>query len=262
VVRGLYTAGIGMTASLNRFDVISNNIANVNTTGYKKDSVITQSFSEELMKRLDDPALNQISHSVPIGQMRLGIFVDTITTDFTTGSITETGNEFDVAIVGDGFFTVSSTDENGNVTERYSKDGSFTLMDGLLVSKDGKPVLGQSGQINIPDGDVEINALGGIYVNGEYIDTLRMVSFEDAAGENGNYTLRKYGENLYSMTNESQIADFKGQLQQGAVEASNVNPVREMVEMITINRLYESNQRVITAIDQTLSRAVNDIARR
>jgi len=259
MVRGLYTAGVGMIATLNKFDVIADNIANVNTTGHKKDNVITQSFSEELMKRLDDPALNQIRHDISIGRMRLGVFVDTIATDFSTGALSMTGNDFDLAIVGDGYFTI---DDDG--AERYTRDGSFTLLNGVLTTNGGYPVLGQNGIITLPEGDLAVSETGGVYINGEYIDHLRMVSFDDSrdATANGNATLRKYKNNLYTTTENSQIVPFKGGVQQGALEASNVNPVREMVDMITVNRLYESNQRVITTIDNTLNRAVNDIARR
>lgn len=256
MVRGLYTSGVGMTAVMNKFDVIANNIANTDTTGYKKDSVITQSFSEELMKRLDDPAPNQLSHANKVGKISLGVFVDTIVTDFTSGAITSTGNNFDFAIAGDGFFTVNAMDENGQYSEKYTRDGTFTTRNGMLVTRDGYAVLGEKGNITLPDGELYINETGMVYVDGEFIDRLRMVSFND------NQSLRKYKDSLYSTTDDSEIAPFKGTVQQGALEASNVNPVREMVDMITINRLYEANQRVITTIDNTLNRSVNDIARR
>lgn len=256
MVRGLYTSGVGMMAVMNKFDVISNNIANANTTGYKKDNVITQSFSEELMKRLDDPAPNQTTHGTSLGKMSLGVFVDTVVTDFSTGAVTITGNDFDLAISGDGFFAIGATDEDGQYSEKYTKDGTFTTRNGVLVTKEGNAVLGENGNITLPEGDLYISETGMVYVDGEYIDRLRMVSFTD------NQTLRKYKDNLYSTTGETETTPFRGLVQQGALESSNVNPVREMVDMITVNRLYEANQRVITTIDTTLNRAVNDIARR
>jgi len=245
-----------MTTAMNKLDVISNNIANVNTTGYKKDKVITQSFSEELMKRLRDPAPSGLPGAPSIGGMSLGVAVDTIFTDFTSGSVNLTGNEFDFAIMGDGFFTVSVTDENGQAVEKYSKDGSFTKYNGTLTTKDGLPVMGKNGIITLPEGELHVSEKGGVYVNGQYIDDLRLTSFSD------NQTLRKYKDSLYSATDDSAPEPFNGGVRQGALEAANVNPVREMVDMITVNRLYEANQRVITTIDTALGRSVNDIARK
>jgi flagellar basal-body rod protein FlgG len=264
MVRGLYTAGVGMMAVMNKFDVVADNIANVNTTGYKKDNVITQSFSDELMKRLNDPALNQVRHDVAVGRMRLGVFVDTIATDFSTGAMSVTGGEFDLAVAGDGFFTVSAPDKNGDMADMYTRDGTFTILNGILVTANGYAVQGQNGNITVPEGEFVVSQTGSVYVNGEYVDALRMVSFEDNSGAsaNGSQTLHKYKDNLYTATEYSEIVPFKGTVEQGILEMSNVNPVREMVDMITVNRLYESNQRVITTIDATLNRAVNDIARR
>ncbi|MDR1689784.1 MAG: flagellar hook-basal body protein [Clostridiales bacterium] len=256
MVRGLYTSGVGMMAVMRKFDVISDNIANADTTGFKKDTVITRSFSEELMKRLDDPASNQTAHSVRVGRVSLGVFVDTLNTNFGSGAIRITDNEFDLAINGDGFFTIGTTDENGEYAEKYSRDGSLTVRNGLLVTKDGNTVLGLNGVITLPEGEFTVSEAGEVRVNGEYIDTLRMTSFTD------NQTLRKYKDNLYSTTPESELTNFQGRVQQGALEASNVNSISEMVDMITVNRLYEANQRVITTIDTTLGRAVNDISRK
>ena len=256
MVRGLYTAGVGMTAAMNKVDVIANNIANAATTGYKKDNVITQSFSEELMKRLHDPALNHVVHDVGIGGVRLGVFVDTIHTDFMNGSLNITGNEFDLAVVGDGFFVVTAEDRTGTQGEHYTRNGSFALLNGMLITKDGYAVMGSNGVINIPDGDFSVSETGAIYIDGEFIDNIRMVSFND------NQSLRKYKDNLYTTTPESQIVEFAGSIQQGALEMSNVNTVREMVDLITTHRNYEASQRVITTIDQQLGRAVSDIARR
>jgi len=261
LVRGLYTCGVGMSAALNKFDVVANNLANVDTTGYKKDGVITQSFSEELLKRLDDPNQNQISHNVNIGRMRLGVFVDTIFTDFSQGEIINTGNELDVAITGDGFFAISAPDRDGNYIECYTRDGSFTIGtfdsdERILLTKSGFPVLGQNGYIPIHNGEFVVDRYGEVFIEGELIDTLRIVSFED------NQTLRKYKDNLYVTTEESREIPFEGYTYQNSIEMSNVVSMRDMVEVITVNRLYESMQRVITTIDQTLGRAVSDIARR
>lgn len=256
MVRGLYTSGVAMSAIMNTFDVVSNNIANVDTTGYKKDVVITQSFSEELMNRLNDPNPNMIEHSVKIGNMSLGVFVDTIATDFSNGAITVTDNSFDFALTGDGFFSIQTQDENGQAVEMYSRDGTFTKDNGLLVTKEGNLVLGENGPIQLPEGIVTVDSIGNVTVDGQFIDRLKLVNFTD------NSTLRKYQDSLYTTTADSSLGVFTSSVQQGALESSNINPVKEMVDMITVNRLYEANQRVITTIDQTLNRSVNDIARK
>lgn len=255
MVRGLYTAALGMMTQLNRLDVYSNNIANSATTSYKKDSVITQSFSEELMKRLDDPDKNHMTHSVTVGNMRLGVFVDVIVTDYSSGVFERTDDPLDFAISGDGFFNVAIPTEGGQVI-RYTRDGSFETRDGILTTRAGFPVLGQNGPITLGDGDMFVTDDGEIYINNEYVDRLIITTFED------NSTLRKYKDNFFNTTEDSVITGNTGKVRQGGLEASNANNVRDMVDVITVNRQYESNQRVISVIDQTLGKAVNEVAHR
>ena len=255
MIRGLYTSAIGMTTQMNRKDVLANNIANSDTTGFKRDTVVTRSFSDELMARINDQT--DIMGSRVIGTIRPGVFVDDIFTDFSTGSLQITHGSLDLALSGRGFFVVEDFERNGNRVERFTRDGSFTLnASGTLMTKSGNRVMGERGEIIIPTGEVTITDLGEIYVNGEFIDTLRVVNFEDL------HTLRKHGDNLFNTTAQSVMIDFEGLIVQGALESSNVNPVREMVELITVTRTYEANQRMVTIHDNILGRAVNDIAGR
>jgi len=242
-----------MTTQMKRMDVVANNVANVNSTGFKKDSVATQSFAEEFMKRLNDPGLQMFGNAVKIGKMTSGVFVDTVFTNFTSGSITTTGNALDLAIMGDGFFAVEVY-SGGGASEKYTRDGEFTLADGRLVTRDGSGVLGQSGVVTIPDGDITIDERGNIYSNGVFVDTLRVVGFED------NSTLRSVKDTMFETTADSVKKDPQCIIEQTALERSNVNSAREMVDMITVNRAYEANQRSILTIDSTLQRTVNDIA--
>ena len=253
MIKGLYTSALGMTTQMKRMDVVANNIANANTTGFKRDMVATQSFSAELAKRLDDPATPAgRDHDTPMGKMSMGVFVDTVYTDFSTGSLTSTGGAYDLAILDGGFFTVAT--ENGI---RYTRDGSFTVnAERTLVTKDGYAVQGQGGNITVPQGFVTIAEDGGVYVNGEFVDRLRLADFENLD------TLRKIGANLYNTTGDSVEKPMTGFVQQGAIENSNINPVREMVEMIALSRAYETNQRMIGIHDTMLGRAVTDIGRR
>ena len=258
MVRGLYTAQLGMTTQMKKLDVISNNIANVNTTGFKRDAIATQSFSEELMKRLNDPGPFSFGfrHAVPIGRITSGVFLDTVFTNFVSGSMVETGNALDLAIQGNGFFAVQVTNAAGSVSELYTRDGNFSLSNGQLVTSDGAAVVGSNGPITIPDGHISIDEFGNIFANGEFVDTIRIVDFEDRS------TLRSTKNNMFATTEDSVFMTAAGRVHQGALEGSNVNSAREMIEMITINRTYEANQRAITIIDNTLNRVVNDIARR
>lgn len=257
MVRGLYTSAIGMMTQMQKMDVITNNIANADTTGFKKDSTVVQSFSEELTKRLDDPKYRLIKHNKGIGDMSLGVFVDQVTTDFSFGSFEQTGGTLDLAINGDGFFAIDFVDAQGNVVEKYTRDGSFTLnANGTLVTADGYPVVGENGAITISNGVINIDENGNVYSNNEFVDKIKMVAFEN------NETLRKYGNNLYDRIDESVETDFVGTVIQGRLETSNVNSVQEMVKMITASRVYEANQKMIQTHDSTLSRAVNDIAKK
>ena len=257
MIKGLYTSALGMTTQMKRLDVVSNNIANANTTGFKKDLTITSSFSEELEKRLDDRETFMDRHASPVGRITYGLFVDTVHTDFSVGNMQNTGNPLDTAISGDGFYSISVTDRNGAVTEKYTRDGAFTLSpDRRLVTKEGNAVNGQNGPITLPDGEISFGDLGQVYVNSEYIDTLRLVNIDNPD------SLRKQGDNLYNPTDETTVSEFRSFVMQGIVENSNVNPVKEMVEMINITRNYEANQRMVTIHDNILGRAVSDIGRR
>jgi flagellar basal-body rod protein FlgG len=243
-----------MITQMKRMDVVTNNIANVDTTGYKRDQVVSHSFTQELMRRLDDPGMRMF-HDYPIGQVSQGVFVDDVYTDFTNGSLIRTGGALDIAIVGEGFLSVMVDTPNGP-QEMYTRDGNLTLRaDGMLITSDGGMVLGAQGPIML-SGIVVIDEHGRVYANEEYVDILRMVDFEDK------HTLRKQADNYFTLTADSVAVPFAGVIQQGFVENSNVNTVREMVELIALHRAYEINSRMIAIHDATLGRAVNDIARK
>ena len=256
MIKGLYTSALGMTTMMRKMHVTADNIANANTTAFKKDKVATRSFTEELLKRLDDPG-DKPYHDVPVGRISQGVFIDDIYTDFTSGGFRKTAAPLDLAIAGNGFFCVSFADRAGQSAEMYTRDGSFTLGgDGLLLTKDGNPVLGRNGMIRIPPGHITIGEDGGIFSNDEYIDTLKMTGFADK------HELRKRENNLFEATNRAMQTDFDGVIHAGFLENSNVSPVYEMTDMITTSRAFEANQRMITIHDAILNRMVNEIGRR
>lgn len=257
MIRGLYTSAVGMMTQMNKMDVVTNNIANASTTGFKKDIAVTQSFSEELVKRLDDPKYELIKHDNQVGKMSMGVFVSSVHTDFSGGAAEKTDGTLDFAIDGDGFFSVLVNGDDGQSTEKYTRDGSFTLgKNGTLLTTGGNVVLGENGIITIPNGEISVTANGEIYVNDEFIDRLKLVDIENKE------SLRKYGDNLYDVTEESNVTAFNGKIMQGYLEMSNINSVEEMVKMINLSRVYEANQRALKTSNETLQRAVTELAKK
>ena len=253
MVRGLYTAYTGMEAQQQKLDIVSNNLANVNTSGYKQDNVAFRSFKEVLATKIDDP---EVPADLKIGRMTLGVQVDQVFTSFAQGGLSHTEDINTMAIEGDGMIVVGQLQSDGSYVERYTRDGSFTRdQEGRLVTADGNFVLGQDGPIRIDEPDFAVTKNGSIYVNNEYVDQIRLTGFTDYS------SLRKIGDNLYRTTEASEFTDFEGNLRQGYLESSNVNSVKEMVEMIKIMRTYEANQKVLTTYDATLENVVNNVGR-
>ncbi|NLJ87877.1 MAG: flagellar basal-body rod protein FlgF [Epulopiscium sp.] len=251
MIRGLYTSAIGMTTQFKRMDVISNNLANADNTGFKKDIVVSRSFPEELTKRINDQK-NGFSNNQNIGRMSLGLYVDEVYTNFRQGSLAQTSDPFNLALEGRGFFAIQGEDG----VERYTRDGSFVLnSDGRLMTKEGNLVLGENGVISLEQGDVRIDEEGNIFLDNELVDRLRIVNFDNPE------TLRKVGDNLLERSNQTQEIAFEGRVTQGFLETSNVNVVDEMIDMITATRIYEANQKAIQTHDETLGKAVNEVGR-
>ncbi len=252
MVRGLYTASTGMVNQMSRLDVITNNLANSATTAYKKEGSTSQSFDSVMAIKINDPTVAYIPQQ--IGKLSLGVKIGETYTDYTDGNLQQTGNTYDVALGGKGFFAISYADQNGNESVRYTRDGNFTVnADGTLMTKDGDYVLDEGGGlITIPEGTtVSIDENGSIFADGAQVARLQIVDFEDY-----DY-LEKFGENMYIAIDGATQKDADCQVYQGYLETSNVNVVSEMVEMINISRDYESNQKVIQAIDETLETAVS-----
>lgn len=258
MIRGLYTSAVGMTTQMQKLDVVSNNVANASTTGFKTGTVVTQSFPEFLMQSIDAMPGSKPHNITPIGNVNLGVAVSTIHTNFANGSMQQTQSPLDLALSGNGFFAVNITDQAGNIREGYTRNGSFSLSaDRTLVTQNGDFILGVGGNsITIPEGEIYINNSGGIYVDGDYVDTITIVNFENPE------QLREQGYDFFIALDEANQIPFTGEVQQGFLEGSNVNVVREMVEMISLSRAYEANQRLLTIQDTTLGQAVSEIARK
>lgn len=243
-----------MDVQANRMEVLSNDLANVNTTGYKKDTAIVSSFSEVLMSRIND-SQNHISNNGEIGKMTLGVKVDEVFTDFTQGSIIKTDIPTDVAIQGQGFFVVQTP-----TGVCYTRDGNFSInQNGDVVTKEGYAVMGKKGPLQLGEdfltegGALVIKESGEVLRGEELIDTIDVANFGDRKA------LTKLDNNLYQ-SNGARVP-FTGSLSQGFLESANVNPVTAMVDMITVARAYEANQKVVQTQDKLLDKVINEAGR-
>lgn len=256
MVKGLYTAYTGMLNEQNRMDVITNNMANSATYGYKAEGATAQSFADVYAVKIKDASEYYVNKR--LGGMSMGAQIGETYTDFAQGSFKETGNTYDIALDGNGFFSISFTNKAGETSTKYTRDGSFTVnTQGYLVTKDGDFVLGNGNNpIRIDtNATITIDTLGNVYQDGAVVNRLAITDFTDY-----NY-LEKYGENLYNLVDGGTAQASTARVRQGFIEASNVNIVTEMVNMIQITRAYETNQKVITTIDSTLDKAVNTVGK-
>ncbi len=256
MVKGLYTAYTGMRHQQNRMDILSNNMANSATVGFKKEGATNQAFKDVLAYRIKDATDGW--RGVGIGKMNLGVKIGESYTDYSQGSFHATDNTFDLALGGDGFFAIEYTNKAGQTSTKYTRDGSFTLdVDGDLVTKDGDFVLDKNGKhIKLdPMKETKIDTEGNITQGGAILTQIRVVDFEDY-----NY-LEHFGENFYQPVEGYQLKEPNAKVFSGYLEQSNVTVVSEMVELISISRAYEANQKVIQTIDGSLDVAANQLGK-
>ena len=256
MVKGLYSAWTGMANEQKRLDVISNNLANSATVGYKKEGVTNQSFDDMLSIKIRDKS--STGGDSNIGKMTLGVKIGEVYTDYTQGSLRETGNTFDLAMEGSGFFTLSSLNGNGEEVTRYTRAAQLVMdRDGYIVDVNGNRLVSESGYLQIPTdaSQVVIDVDGNVFADGTLIDQLTIKDFE-----NYDY-LKKYGDTMYGAEDGAIEKDAVSLVRQGFTEQSNVNVVSEMVNMIAITRAYEANQKIIQSVDGTLELAANSIGK-
>jgi len=251
MVYGIYQSAAGLQVNQYRQAVLANNLANLDTVGFKHDlSVVCE------RPIASAEAFADSSWSDPrLARMTGGSLVAPTYTAFQQGMVRETGSPLDVALAGDGFFTVREGD-----AVRYTRDGRFALNEqGELVTVAGNhPVLNAQGQAivvtGVPAENVRIDASGEVRAGASRFGRVGVVDFEDTS------RLRKVGANLLQAIGV-EPTPHAAQLRTGAVEASTVDPTQTMVSMIEVARAYELNATMIGLADSTLGRAVNDIAR-
>ena len=286
MIRGWYTGASGMRAQQWRLDSVANNLANVDTDGYKKDVAAFKSFPELLLRRQDDDGVwlhpfGSADMAPIIGKMGMGVELNELFTNFDQGAMKETQSDFDIALDGKGFFTVLIQRPGGGWDERYTRNGSFQLgKEGFLETKEGFPVQGENGPIRVKANNFHVDKDGSVWINPEYaddpavmvsresntwgqevlLDTIKIVDFDL------DRYLEKQGSSLYRESDTSGPAMIMEQgrrpkVFQGFIEASNVDPVIEMVQMIEVNRAYEANQKVIQSEDAALGVLINQVAK-
>ena len=243
MLRSLYIASTGMLAQREKMDIVTNNIINVDTTGYKKDTLLTKSFKDMMIQSMSGQ---------DIGPLNTGIHVDDVFTSFDQGDLEQTDRLSDVALEGDGFFVVNTSDGI-----RYTRDGAFAVTSGgYLVNSEGNYIQGTNGNIYVGSGNFTIDEQGYVSVDGQTVNRLLLVTFPDLTG------LEKEGSNMFSAGSAGapqEAADCK--VKQGYLESSNVDMAEEMVTMVELNRAYQVNQRVLTMLDQSLSKTVNEVGK-
>jgi flagellar basal-body rod protein FlgG len=281
MIRGLYTGASGMNAQQVKLDAISNNLANVDTTGYKRDVTVHKAFAQLLLRRFDDDGVAPnpfgSADSAPvIGKVGTGVETNELFTEQEQGALKQTESDFDLSLDGQGFLCIETP--NG---ERYTRNGNFVLgKEGFLETKDGFRVLGENGPLKVKENNFQVDKDGNVFVNSQFQDDpFRLVSKQENTWEglmkldrlkvvdfHKVRFLAKQGNSLYKSTElsgeaEVQKTGARPTVHQGFVEASNVNPVLEMVNMIEVNRAYEANQKTIQAEDTMLGKLINDVAK-
>ncbi len=249
-MNGLYLSAMGAKVQDARMDVIANNLANVQTTGYRRDQAV---FRQRLAASLEDPRFSGAGRTrdEAIGG---GVFLAKVASLDEPGPLDRTERPLDLAIDGQGFLQVRSRD--GGLF--YTRAGNLRLdEEGTLVTADGRyRVQGQGGgDINLPQGHVEIGEDGAIFVDGQPQAQLGLLLPSDMR------LLSKRGDNVWGKDGPVGDLPSSAKIRQGFLEGSTVEPMHEMTEMIEVQRTYEMNMKAMQIQDAILARAVGDVGR-
>jgi len=243
MVSGIFSAIFGSLAQEKRMEIITNNLANINTIGFKGDRPIFTISSIETSAGQADKTLIQPLYLTLAG----------IKTNFSPGGLKSTGNPLDLAIAGKGFFSIETP--RGL---RYTRKGNFAInSEGYLVTQEGFQVLGKGGPIRLDGKEVTVGPDGSITVDGRMVDSLKIVDFPTP------YPLKKEGNSLFVPNSPlvQGIEPEEVEIKQGFLELSNVNPVEEMTAMIDVLRAYESYQKIIQSLSDVTSKLINEVGK-
>jgi flagellar basal-body rod protein FlgG len=227
MIRGIYTSNTGLNVLQNKLENIANNLANINTYGYKQDKTSYTSFKEIFLT---------LNGNKKIGSITYGTRHSETVTDFDKGSLNETNNDMDFAVEGKGFFTLQTP--NGF---RYTRNGSFQRdKDGYLVDANGYRVLGVSGNVKVIDGKID--------------QDFRIVDFQDL-----NFVYKK-GKNIYAADPQAGLIPVNNpKIKQGFLETSNVDLLKNVTELLTTSNYYSLNSRILMTQDKILEKTVNQV---
>ncbi|NGP44758.1 flagellar hook-basal body protein [Bacillaceae bacterium SIJ1] len=266
--KGFYTAASSMVAQQRQLEMMSNNLSNVNTPGYKTDKGALRAFPELLLERMGEkqhPVMNrQLPTRTPVGALNTGVYLQETMPMFSQGDIEETGRDVDLAI----FHHDSLPDEAGAVLftvqneagePRYTRNGSLQVDgDGFLVTAEGRYLLNtENAPIQVAPGSFQVSSDGVVTDSAGNVSTLNMAYSADPQAElvrEGNGLWRAEGGALAQATVGFSVL-------QGSVERSNVNLNETMTGMMEAYRMFEAGQRVVRAYDQSMGKAVNDVGK-
>lgn len=286
MLRGIYTATTGMVMNQEKMDVIANNLANVDQTGFKSEEAIFKTFPEMLLERTREDGMGWVPAggfdlSPTVGRLGTGVEFNENFVRFEQGAVKSTGNPFDMMLDDRGndspAFFVVQTDRG----ERLTRNGSFIMdKNGYLVTSDGHRLMGENGPIQVARWNWTVKENGEIWINGKIgndpdttvnetsnqwenpvlLDRIKIRTVEFPRH------LVKEGNSFYTVTPESgPMLEFRPEkeplVMQGYLEASNVNIVQEMTRMIEVQRQYEANQKSVTTHDSLLGKLINEVAR-
>ncbi|MBM7577923.1 flagellar hook-basal body protein [Jeotgalibacillus terrae] len=275
--RGFYTVATGMLAQQRRTEMLTNNMSNVNTPGFKADQASMRAFPDMLLSSLsgsDVPTQNGMSSErmTPVGGLNTGVYMQEAVPLFTQGDLRETGLSTDLAILqgdlpvneetgvpGALFFTL----ENEDGADRYTRNGNFALdAEGFLTTPAGHYVLDENGvRIELENDRFEVTDGGQVVQNGENIARIGVAYSDDPRA------LVKEGEGLFRAPEGTEyasaydVADAGFSMVQGSLERSNVDSARTMTDLMTAYRSFEANQKVLQAYDRSMEKAVNEVGR-
>ncbi|MCD6293588.1 MAG: flagellar basal-body rod protein FlgF [Deltaproteobacteria bacterium] len=242
LTQAMYAASAGAYKNQQRLDVLANNLANINTPGFKQDKLV---FRVPVGAEKEGNSQTDYLQGPSAAMARGGW------TDFSQGILRCTDNPLDLALDGTGFFCVRTPEGT-----RYTRNGSFTINgDGVLATRDGHPVLGKGGEIKIDGRNVSVDEEGKVSVDGSEVGTLKVVSVLQPE------SLKKMGNTLFASAgaDEKEAEGFK--IREGYIETSNVNAIRAMTEMIDISRSYESYQKTIQFLNDATKKSINEVGR-
>jgi len=257
MLKGIYTPLSGAIAQERVLEVVSNNLANINTTGFKGERVTFTLLEPEPNKHYKTP-LPPANYKVPFEKMSGArpnemsyVGVDSIERDLQQGPVVKTDNPTDLMIEGKGYLSVMTPEG-----VRYSRDGALTLnAEGVLTNKAGAPVLGEKGNIFLKGHSFKVNGRGEIYQGDQLVDRIMLYDFKD------NKALEKVGGNMYFYggPEEGRTLAENTNIRQGQLEGSNVNAIKNITALIMAHRSYEAYQKAVSNYDSMMDKSSNSI---